>query len=176
MKRRAFWIFLTIMAALVMAPVMVRLVRAATPIAKTYIWRLNDKSPPGTSKKDRDAAVKYLDGLYWRYLREDVKGARAAMIEACAYIKKSPIPELKGGLILAYGRLSLLEERCGNPQAADLYYAKARSVAHDRDAFTRQECRKVVTHWDETYTKNAGPRYAQLLDKRNQQSKTKPNE
>lgn len=174
MKRRAFWILLIVSAALVTAPIMMRSVRIVAPIAARFVRRLNDKSPPGTSGKDREAATVYLDGLYMRYLREDVNGARAAMIEACAYIKKSPIPELKKeALILSYGRLSVLEERAGNSQAAELYYTRARSLAH---AFTREECRKIITHWDETYTKKAGPRYAQLLSEKKQQSESRTTE
>lgn len=153
MKRAVFWVLVMVAAGVVLAPVTVGVVK-----------RLKDKSPPGTSRKDREKAVEYLDSLYQRYLREDVQGARAAMIEAAVYSRKSPIPELKQSLILCYSRLSVLEERAGNTNAADIFYEKAKRMTGNPADFTRDDCRRIVTHWDETYTKQTGPKYLQILN------------
>jgi hypothetical protein len=154
MNRVVFWILLMVVAGGVSARLTIN-----------YVHWSKHRSPAGTSRKDREQAIDYLDSLYNRYLKEDVKGARAALIEACVYMKKSPIPESKGGLVLGYARLSVLEERAGNPKEAEMYYQRAkRCLKSNPDAFTREECRTIVTHWDETYTKKAGPRYMQLLN------------
>jgi hypothetical protein len=118
--------------------------------------------PAGTSKQDREYAINYLDSLYWKYLHEDVNGARAAMIEAITYSKQSPIPELKESP-LGYWRLSVLEKRVGDFEAARVYFLRGQSVSKAKTPYTEDECERIVTHWDETHLKGGSPHYLDSL-------------
>ena len=121
------------------------------------------------------------NGLYSEYLKGNVGHARECLLEAVHIIEGATCNDERvraHGLYMGYGRLHMLELRCGNGAMAEAYWAKTRywllrKVEIDRGLSlagevilksTPETNISILDEWDRRRTNGRGPEYLGHLD------------
>jgi hypothetical protein len=121
------------------------------------------------------------DGLYMRYLTNDIHGAKRDMEMATEILLSNtnhPSFDVSGALWLAYARLYVIEDTLGNTDRAKELFSTARSwyieeqqrrrkyqkyskerVRKNVESFTEQKCKDMVVEWDTAISKGTGAAY-----------------
>lgn len=122
-----------------------------------------------------------LDGLYQRYLTNDINAAKRDMeisINILLSNTNNPKIDVTAGLWLAYARLYVIEDKIGNTNQATQLFNAARfwyieeqksRLKHEAysvermnrtiELFTEKKCKDSVEEWDKTFTKGNGAVY-----------------